>query len=105
MLILWTIFANSFAIPIVEDQSATGQVLIDSGPYALVRHPMYLGLLPFLLGIGLWLQSWASLPLIVLILPALAGRIQVEEKMLLATLDGYAEFTKQRRYRLLPGIW
>ncbi len=104
-LIMWTIFINSFAIPIVEDQSGQGQILIDTGPYAIVRHPMYLGLLPFLAGIGLWLQSWASLPLIGMVVLALAGRIRVEERTLVATLDGYAEYRRRCPYRLLPLVW
>ncbi len=104
-LIVWTIFANSFAIPIVEDQSEQGQILIDTGPYAIVRHPMYLGILPYLAGIGLWLQSWASLPLIGMVVLALAGRIRVEERILLASLDGYAEYCQRHSYRLLPFVW
>lgn len=104
-LIIWTIFANSFAIPIVEDQSDQGQTLIDTGPYAFVRHPMYLGILFYLSGIGLFLQSWASLPMLIPVLLALILRIRIEEKTLLETLDGYTEFSEKRPYRLLPFVW
>jgi len=104
-LIMWTIFINKFAIPIVADQSEQGQVLIDTGPYAIVRHPMYLGIIPFFAGAGLWLQSWASLPLIGLVVLALAVRIRVEERTLLGSLDGYAEYCQRCPYRLLPLVW
>lgn len=104
-LITWTIFTNSFAIPIVEDQSEQGQILIDTGPYAIIRHPMYLGIFPFLAGLGLWLQSWASLPLIAIVVLALVGRIRVEERTLLASLDGYSEYCQRCPYRLLPLVW
>lgn len=101
----WTVFANSFAIPIVEDQTDTGQVLVDSGPYAVVRHPMYLGMVLLFAGMGLWLGSLASLPLAVLLIAAFALRIRAEEKTLVATLPGYESFQNRRRYRLIPFIW
>ncbi len=103
--ITWAIFTNSFAIPIVEDQSDQGQILIDTGPYAFVRHPMYLGILPFLAGASLWLQSWASLLLLGIVILTLIGRIRIEERTLLDTLDGYPEFCERRPYRLLPFVW
>jgi protein-S-isoprenylcysteine O-methyltransferase Ste14 len=56
------LFENSFAAPIVGDQSGRGQTLIDTGMYSRVRHPMYTGLLLFMVGIALWLQSYASVP-------------------------------------------
>jgi len=64
-----------------------------------------LGIIPFFAGAGLWLQSWASLPLIGLVVLALAVRIRVEERTLLGSLDGYAEYCQRRPYRLLPLVW
>lgn len=103
--VTWTVFANSFAIPIVEDQSGQGQVLVDTGPYGIVRHPMYLGVLVFLAGLGLYLQSWASLLLLLPVILTLTLRIRIEEKTLLTTLEGYPQFCQNRPYRLLPFVW
>jgi len=105
LFVAWTVFKNSFAIPIVEDQSEAGQVLIDNGPYAVVRHPMYLGMLVLFAGMGLWLGSLASLPLALVLILAFAIRIRAEEKTLVATLPGYRDFQSRRRYRLIPLIW
>jgi len=105
LFVIWTLFTNSFAIPVVEDQSEAGQVLIDTGPYALVRHPMYLGMVCMFAGMGLWLGSMASLPLLLILVGAFALRIRAEEKTLLTTLPGYREYRERRRYRLFPFIW
>ncbi len=100
-----TIYQNPFAIPIVEDQTECGQVLIDTGLYAYVRHPMYLGVLPFLAGIALWLESYTNLIATFVILVILIVRIVVEEKILRKTLPGYTEYMENVRYRLVPFIW
>ena len=101
----WTLIENSFAIPVVEDQSDAGQTLIDTGPYALVRHPMYLGMLVMLFGMGMWLQSMASLPMMLVPIAAFAYRIAVEERVLLRTLPGYDAYQAERPYRLVPYFW
>jgi protein-S-isoprenylcysteine O-methyltransferase Ste14 len=104
-VILAAIYKNSFAVPIVEDQSESGQVVIDTGPYAHVRHPLYSGIPPFFAGVGLWLQSYASLIAVAAILAILIARIAVEEKTLRTTLPGYQEYMEKVRYRLIPFIW
>jgi protein-S-isoprenylcysteine O-methyltransferase Ste14 len=100
-----TLFQNAFAAPIVKDQSDRGQVLIDTGLYARIRHPFYLGFILFFLGLGLWLESYASVPVLLLPFVCLVARIRVEEKALRETLAGYAEYTKRVRYRLVPFVW
>ena len=102
--VVWTVFANSFAKPIVEDQVDAGQVVIDTGPYAFVRHPMYLGMLVMIAGMGLWLLSLASLPLIGVVVAAMVLRIVVEERVLVQTLVGYEDYRARCRYRLLPYV-
>ncbi|MDJ0867344.1 MAG: methyltransferase [Myxococcota bacterium] len=104
--LIWvTLFQNAFAAPIVRDQTARGQVLIDTGPYARIRHPFYLGLLVFLLGLGLWLESTTSV--LALLGPAalLVVRIRIEEQTLHETLPGYPDYVRRVRFRLLPGVW
>jgi protein-S-isoprenylcysteine O-methyltransferase Ste14 len=94
---------NSYASRIIE--VAQGQQVISSGPYAFVRHPMYLGagtmymLTPLALG-----SYWALLPSL-LILAVLVARIRNEEKVLAVELAGYREYMLKTRYRLIPGIW
>ncbi len=96
---------NAFAVPIVRYQSERGQVVIDTGLYGWVRHPFYLGILVFFAGIALWLESYASLPTLSVILAALAARMLVEEKTLCHELPGYLEYTKTVRHRIVPFIW
>lgn len=104
--IIWTtLLQNAFAAPIVKDQSETGQVLIDSGPYAHVRHPFYLGFILFYLGVGLWLESYASVLALALPLALFVVRIHIEEKTLRETLPGYPEYAQRVRHRLLPRVW
>jgi protein-S-isoprenylcysteine O-methyltransferase Ste14 len=81
------------------------QRVISSGPYALVRHPMYLGVLLMYLASPLALGSyWALLPAL-LIVPILVARILNEEKVLLRDLKGYEEYQLVTKYRIIPGIW
>ena len=103
---IWTtLLQNSFAAPIVRDQSERGQVLIDTGLYACIRHPFYLGFLFFFMGLGLWLESYASVLALLLPLVFLIARITVEERTLRETLPGYADYRKRVRYRLVPFVW
>ena len=94
---------NSYASRIVEVEK--GQKVITTGPYAIVRHPMYLGVLFFYVFSPLALGSyWATIPAL-LIIPILCIRIIGEEKELLENLEGYKEYAIVTRYRLVPGIW
>lgn len=104
-IILAAFYQNAFAVPIVKDQSERGHVLIDTGPYGRIRHPFYLGLLLFLIGIALWLESCASVLVLPLVLVFLVARILVEEKTLRETLPGYIEYMAKVRYRLIPFVW
>ncbi len=99
------VYQNSFAIPIVEDQSEWGQTLVDTGLYAFVRHPWYLGLLAFQAGIALWLESYAGTIAVSVLLVVSIARIVAEEATLQKTLPGYTEYMKNVRYRLVPFIW
>jgi len=86
-------------------QVEQGQQVISTGPYAIVRHPMYVGVLVFYLASPIALGSWwAFLPAAV-ILPILVVRILNEEHVLERDLPGYKEYKQKTRYRLLPGIW
>jgi len=82
-----------------------GQRVISTGPYALVRHPMYAGVLVMVTGIPLALCSWWGLAFLALAVPGLAWRIMDEEKLLKKDLPGYVEYTRKVRYRLVLYIW
>lgn len=97
--------ANSFAATSIRLQPERGQTVISTGPYAVVRHPMYADAIILMLGIPLLLGSlWGLLGGVVL-MPLLIARILGEEAMLMAGLPGYPEYTATVRFRLLPGIW
>lgn len=82
-----------------------GQKVISSGVYAFVRHPMYFAALFLFLGVPVALGSWWVLLLFPVFVPILAARILNEEKLLVRDLPGYADYTHEVRYRLIPGIW
>jgi protein-S-isoprenylcysteine O-methyltransferase Ste14 len=94
---------NTFTSATLE--LAPDQRVISTGPYALVRHPMYSGALIMLLGIPVALGSWWGILVVVLILPALIWRLLDEEKFLARNLPGYIDYQNKVRYRLLPGVW
>jgi protein-S-isoprenylcysteine O-methyltransferase Ste14 len=94
---------NSYASRIVEVEK--GQKVITTGPYAIVRHPMYLGVFVMYIFSPLALGSyWALIPAL-LIIPILFIRIIGEERELLENLEGSKEYAMKTRYRLVPGIW
>ncbi len=94
---------NRYASRIVEVEEK--QKVIQSGPYAIVRHPMYVGVLLLYLFTPIALGSyWALLPAL-LIIPILIARIINEEEVLARDLKGYTEYMQKTPYRLIPGIW
>ena len=94
---------NSFASRIVEVNA--DQKVIDTGPYALVRHPMYVGVILMYSATPLALSSWWALIPALLIIPLLVMRILGEERLLAKELDGYSAYMNMVRWRLIPGIW
>ncbi len=103
-LIVFLVFkANTFASATIEIRPE--QRIIDTGPYALVRHPMYSGALVMLLGVPLALGSWWGLLVIVPMTLVIAWRLTGEEAFLTKNLPGYSQYLKKVRYRLVPFIW
>ena len=95
--------ANSFASATVG--VAEGQTVISTGPYAIVRHPMYAGGLIFLVGMPLALGSYWGLLALALMTPILIWRLVDEERVLEERLPGYADYKRKVPYRLLPGLY
>ena len=94
---------NTFTSATIE--LAPDQKVISTGPYALVRHPMYAGGLIMLLGIPIALGSWWGVLVMAAMMPALIWRLFDEEKFLSRNLPGYMEYQNKVRYRLLPHVW
>jgi len=103
IMVVWVFRTNSYASRTVEVDE--DQKVIDSGPYAIVRHPMYTGVTVLYIMSPLALGSlWVVIPA-TMIIPLLVARILSEEKILAKELPGYTEYQQKVKYRLLPGIW
>jgi protein-S-isoprenylcysteine O-methyltransferase Ste14 len=94
---------NTFTSATIE--LAPDQRVVSTGPYALVRHPMYGGGLVMLLGIPIALGSAWGLLIVVAMIPALIWRLFDEEKFLARNLPGYVEYQNKTHYRLIPLVW
>lgn len=97
--------ANSFASVEVRVQTERGQTVISTGPYGIVRHPMYSYAILLIIGAPLLLGSlWGLLGLVV-IMPLLVARTLGEEALLIDGLPGYQDYAAKVRFRLVPGVW
>jgi protein-S-isoprenylcysteine O-methyltransferase Ste14 len=96
---------NAFAAPVVKHQEERQQKVIDTGVYRVLRHPMYAGTIPLLVGMPLWLESYAAAVLAIVPIGALVVRILIEEEFLRRELKGYDAYTERVRYRLIPFLW
>lgn len=96
------VWENRFATPNVQDQAAQTQRIVDTGVYAFVRHPIYLGGLLMSGGAALWLGSWAALIGVGVVLVMTVGRIAIEEKHLRANFLAYSDYARRVRGRLIP---
>jgi protein-S-isoprenylcysteine O-methyltransferase Ste14 len=103
LAILFVFKENTFSSATIE--LAPDQRVISTGPYAIVRHPMYAGALVMLLGMPIALGSWWGVLVIVAMLPALIWRLIDEERFLARNLPGYVEYQDKVRYRLIPLVW
>ena len=104
-LIWWTASVNTFLSRQVRIQEERGHHAVTTGPYHYVRHPMYDGVILFIICIPLILGSaWALLPA-GWIAVLFVVRTALEDKTLREELTGYREYADKVRYRLLPGIW
>ncbi|HUC29202.1 MAG TPA: isoprenylcysteine carboxylmethyltransferase family protein [Candidatus Acidoferrum sp.] len=102
-LVFWVMKTNTFASSIIQVENQ--RTVIRSGPYEVVRHPMYTGMVVTVIGIPLALGSYVTLPVFALLVPLLAYRLIHEERMLRRDLSGYAEYCEHTRFRLVPRVW
>ena len=94
---------NAYLSRTVEVQE--GQKVIDTGLYGVVRHPMYAATLLLFLSMGLVLGSPVSFAILLFYIPIIAVRIGNEEKVLEQGLEGYSEYRKRVKYKVIPFIW
>jgi protein-S-isoprenylcysteine O-methyltransferase Ste14 len=101
----WALIENRFFSSVVRIQVDRGHVVCDSGPYRIVRHPGYAGIILPLLGIVLALSSmWTLIPAAVALIIAVI-RTVLEDQTLQDELPGYRDYARRVRYRLIPGIY
>jgi len=94
---------NSYTSATVE--VAAEQKVVTTGPYALVRHPMYTGALLMCLFVPIALGSWVGLPFVLPLVLVIVVRLLDEEKLLKKDLAGYDAYTQKVRYHLIPYVW
>ena len=104
-IVLWAKQTNNFFSSVVRIQSDRNQEVCKDGPYRFVRHPGYVGGVLFTIAIPLVLGSFLGLIPLPLAILLLFIRTYLEDKTLQKELTGYTDYTKEVRYRLLPGIW
>ncbi len=104
LFIVFLVFReNSFTSAIVEVSDE--QRVVSTGPYSVVRHPMYSGAMLLLIFTPLALGSWVGLPFAIPVILVIVARLLAEERFLAGNLGGYDEYRTKVRWRLLPGIW
>ncbi|MGH7618355.1 MAG: methyltransferase family protein [Gemmatimonadaceae bacterium] len=103
LAIFWVVTTNSWAASNIRVEA--DQRVVDTGPYAYVRHPMYAAAIWLFVGIPLALGSWWTVVLVIPFLPVLLWRLLDEERILARDLPGYTEYTQRVKYRLVPHVW
>lgn len=105
VMLTWAMVVNPFFEKTVRIQTDQGHRVIDSGPYAYVRHPGYVGLTGWILSTPLLLGSvWAFVPALIALVGILI-RTALEDRTLQAELAGYSNYAARVRCRLIPGVW
>jgi protein-S-isoprenylcysteine O-methyltransferase Ste14 len=104
-LLTWAMASNVFFSQIVRIQSDRGHVVSTDGPYRHVRHPAYVGLILFELGMSALLASWWAMAASGLCASLLILRTALEDRTLQAELGGYVDYARRVRFRLVPMVW
>jgi protein-S-isoprenylcysteine O-methyltransferase Ste14 len=105
-LCLWAMYVNRFFSSVIRIQSDRGQYIVDTGPYAFIRHPGYLAGVIIVLASGVALGSWLAWAVLVITsLPFLLRRAINEDRILQADLPGYRDYAARVRWRILLGVW
>ncbi len=102
---VWAMASNAFFSQIVRIQEERGHTVVNDGPYRFVRHPGYVGVILFELAVPVMLGSLWALAVGGLITLLIVIRTALEDRTLLAELEGYPEYAEKVRYRLVPAVW
>jgi protein-S-isoprenylcysteine O-methyltransferase Ste14 len=105
LLTIWAMASNRFFYGVFRIDHSRGHTVASAGPYQAVRHPGYLGAILFSLATPLLLGSWWSLIPAGLTACAIIVRTALEDRALQVQLDGYPDYARQVRFRLVPGVW
>lgn len=97
--------ANRFFSSVVRIQSDRGHRVVDTGPYARIRHPGYAGMLPLVQFSALAMGSWFAFAAAFTYSALILKRVLFEDQYLQHNLEGYSAYTGRVRYRLIPGVW
>ena len=101
----WVMRENTYLSQVVKIDNERGHQVITSGPYAIVRHPMYLVVIVLLFAVPVALGSRYSLILALILTLLIIVRTYFEDQTLHEELQGYPEYAKKTTYRLMPGVW
>lgn len=101
----WATMTNRFFSSVVRIQRDRGHRVVDSGPYAYIRHPGYAAAITWFVMSGIALGSWFSVAIALLGVPLFFRRLFIEERTLFAELEGYREYAERVPWRLIPRVW
>jgi protein-S-isoprenylcysteine O-methyltransferase Ste14 len=104
-LVFHAMMTNRFFSAVVRIQGDRGHHVVDRGPYAIVRHPGYVGMIVGVPFAALVLGSWIGVGLAVVYAAMMLRRVIFEDAFLRANLSGYDRYASRVRYRLVPGVW
>ncbi len=105
VIVVWAMLSNPFFAQVVRIQADRGHVAVTDGPYRLIRHPGYFGMMISFLGSIFLLGSLYGLICFAFYVIVVVIRTALEDKTLRAELPGYVEYSARTRYRLMPGVW
>ena len=106
LILTWAMLVNPHFEKVVRIQHELGHRVIDTGPYRFVRHPGYVGtIIGFILSMPFLLNSWWAFVPAALATVWMIVRTVMEDRVLRRELEGYEDYAKRVRYRLLPGVW
>jgi protein-S-isoprenylcysteine O-methyltransferase Ste14 len=103
--VIWAFRVNAFLAEMVRIQNERGHTVCTTGPYRIVRHPMYVGVILTILCVPVLLGSLYALIPAGLIAALFVLRTALEDRTLQAELPGYADYAQTVRWKLVPGVW